>query len=116
MELEESSTPLAIATTGLRLVSPVTPVNPLLESGSVRQRVGVVLHSRFYCSVSSGISDGVNSGKQRRSRLVAKDSLMPLRDPSRMTLGSVGPPGTGSMIARTRSVSGSSASLKTFAI
>jgi len=62
VELKKCGAPLLIATGGLLLVMPVTPVNLLLESGSVGQRVRVVLNSRFYCSVSSEIDDEINSG------------------------------------------------------
>ena len=60
MELEKCGVSLVVATAGRLLVASITPVNLLLESGSVSQRVGVVLNSRLCCSVSSGINGGVN--------------------------------------------------------
>ena len=62
MELEKCGAPLLIATGGLFLVMSVTPVNLFLETGSVGQRVGVVLNPRFYYSVSPEIDNGLNSG------------------------------------------------------
>lgn len=49
-------------------------------------------------------------------RLVSKDRLMPLCEPSRTTLAPADLPGTGLMISKTRLVSGRSFALKTLAI
>ena len=61
MELEKCGVSLVVATPGRLLVASITPVNLLLESGSVGQRVGVILYSRLYCPASSGVNNDINS-------------------------------------------------------
>lgn len=73
MELEEYSAALVIPPIWFHFVEPIAPVNPLLESGSVREWVGVALNTGFYDPGNSGINKGINLGSAKAQLTVGAE-------------------------------------------